>query len=81
MIKMDCIVTMDKQGRIYLPKEMREKFDYKVLKGVVEGDKLILKPMNIARKSRGIFKVKRPIEDVDELAKKYSKQVIEDEIR
>ena len=71
---------MDKQGRIYLPKKMRRKFDYKVLKGIVEGDKLILKPMNIVRKSRGIFKAKRPIENVDELAKKYSRQVTEDEI-
>jgi len=78
---MGCIVTMDKHGRIYLPKEMREEFDHKVLKGVVEGDKLILKPINIARESRGIFKVKRPIEDVDELAKKYSRRLVEDEIR
>ncbi len=69
--------AIDRLGRVYLPKSIREKANLKpntILEIEFSDDKIILKKRkSVVRESRGIFKLKRHIkEDIDELIEKYS---------
>ncbi len=68
--------SVDKLGRVYLPKRIREKANIKpntILEIELSEGKIILKKRkSVVRESRGIFKAKRLKEDVDELIERYS---------
>jgi AbrB family looped-hinge helix DNA binding protein len=84
MIKMEDITTVDNQGRVYIPKNIRK--DIKVGPGAllnikIEKDKIILEPRkSVAKKARGIFKLKKSIKDVDKLIKRYSYEKAADDL-
>ncbi len=71
--KMEETVSVDEQGRIYLPKHVRDKVQIEtgmVLDVSVRGKKIVIEPhKSIVRESRGIFRTKKPIEDIDKVAK------------
>ncbi|NOZ77089.1 MAG: AbrB/MazE/SpoVT family DNA-binding domain-containing protein [Euryarchaeota archaeon] len=81
---MDDIATVDKQGRVYLPKDIREKAG--VEPGTrfhveTEGERIILeKRRSIVRESRGIFRTKKPIDDVDRVIKEAVQEIVEKEL-
>ncbi len=79
------ITHVDKTGRVYLPKRIREMADIKpntILEIEFSDDKIILKKRkSIVRESRGIFKAKRHIkEDIDKLIGKYSYEEASEEV-
>ncbi|MFQ5975803.1 MAG: AbrB/MazE/SpoVT family DNA-binding domain-containing protein [Candidatus Hydrothermarchaeales archaeon] len=65
-------VYVDKQGRIYLPKEIRDKIGIRIgmfLDVVVKDKKVVFEPRkSIVRESKGIFRTKEPVEEIDRLA-------------
>lgn len=65
--------TMDTQGRIYLPKIIRETLGIHpgtIFYIEVENGKIVLKERkSIIMESKGIYKTEEPIEDIDELIK------------
>ncbi|MFQ6136536.1 MAG: AbrB/MazE/SpoVT family DNA-binding domain-containing protein [Candidatus Hydrothermarchaeales archaeon] len=69
---MEKTVSVDEQGRIYLPKSIRDKVQIEsgaILDVSVKDRKIILGPhKSIVRESKGIFRTKKPIEDIDRLA-------------
>ena len=68
---MEDTASVDKQGRVYLPKDIREKAGVEPgTRFEVEADegKIVLKPRKSrVRESMGVYKTKRPIEDIDKL--------------
>ncbi|WP_457550007.1 AbrB/MazE/SpoVT family DNA-binding domain-containing protein [Archaeoglobus sp.] len=65
------IVSIDSQGKIYIPSEIRRNIGSKKFELSVEGDKIILKPIKRKiEKYYGIVKVERPLtlEDIEEKA-------------
>jgi|GEM_PF-5492284 len=70
------ITFVDRQGRVYLPKKLREEIGIKegtVFRLERENKKIVLEQTKgIARGARGIFKLKTRIKDVDKLIEKYS---------
>lgn len=77
---MKSIVKIDEQGRIYLPKELRDIIEETIFEVREEKGKLIFDPVNIAQEGRGIFKVEKPIRDIDEKIKEYTREAVEDEL-
>lgn len=73
---MENSTVVDEQGRVYLPKKIREKTGAEagaILEIEAEKKRIVLKPREgIARKSKGAFKLKRSVKDIDELIKRYS---------
>ncbi len=71
---MEEIVSVDDQGRVYLPKSIRKKVQIEegmILDVRVKDRKIVLEPhKSIVRESKGIFRTKRPIEDIDRLVEK-----------
>jgi len=70
---------VDGQGRVYLPKAVREAagIEKETVLEVTAGEgKVILKTRreSVAESSKGIFKLKEHIEDVDEAIRKWSVQ-------
>jgi bifunctional DNA-binding transcriptional regulator/antitoxin component of YhaV-PrlF toxin-antitoxin module len=43
---MEKIITFDKQGRLYLPEEVRKLLQFKTLVMKVYGNRLIIEPIN-----------------------------------
>jgi|Deesub1362B_J571_1020462.scaffolds.fasta_scaffold35123_2 AbrB family looped-hinge helix DNA binding protein len=77
--------SVDRLGRVYLPKSIREKANLKpntILEIEFSDDKIILKKKNsVVRESRGIFKLKKYLkEDIDELIEKYSYEEASEEV-
>jgi len=71
------MAKVDKQGRVYLPKAVRKAVGIRkkaVLEVRVDEGKIILSRRrgSVAESGRGIFKLKHPIEDVDEEIRKRS---------
>jgi AbrB family looped-hinge helix DNA binding protein len=71
------IVKVDRQGRFYLPKEVRKAAgidEGTVLDVTVSHGEIVLRArkQSIARDGRGVFRVKRPVEDVDREIKEKS---------
>jgi AbrB family looped-hinge helix DNA binding protein len=79
------ITFVDRQGRLYLPKKLREEIGIKegaVLRLRRENKKIVLEQTKgIARAARGIFKLKTRIEDVDKLIEKYSYEEVARELK
>lgn len=73
---MENITAVDEQGRVYLPKGIRKKVEVDsgtLLDVKIEKNKIVLKPRkSVAKAARGIFKLKKPVKDIDKLLKKYS---------
>ncbi len=77
---MEDRVRMDEQGRIYLPKELRERMKGRIFIVREEKGALILEPIDTVREGRGIFKVRNPIEEIDEKIEEYTKELVKDEL-
>lgn len=65
-----AVSRVDKMGRVYLPRDVREAMRIspeEVLDVNVVGEKIVMarKKRSVARESRGVFKLKKHIEDVD----------------
>src|SRR5437016_13768159 len=65
-----AISKVDKTGRVYIPGDLREALGIglnEVVEVNVEGERLILKrrKSSVSTKGRGLFKLKRHVEDVD----------------
>ena len=69
---MKFIVKIDEQGRIYLPKKLRNSIKERVFEVREEKGNLILDPKNSALEGRGIFSVETPIRDIDKKIELYS---------
>lgn len=72
-----AISRVDRTGRVYLPREVRTALDISVdepLNVNVVGEKIVLekKRSSIAEQSRGLFKLRKHIEDVDVEIRKQS---------
>lgn len=72
---MKTIVKIDKQGRIYLPKKLRNSIKERVFKVRKEKGTLIFEPVNVAQEGRGIFSVETPIRDIDKKIEHYTEAV------
>lgn len=64
------IVKVDRQGRFYIPKDIRRAAgidEETVLEITVSKGEIVLRARkkSIAREGRGVFKIRRPIIDVD----------------
>ena len=77
---MKSTVKIDEQGRIYLPKKLRDTIKERVFKVKQEKGKLIFEPVHVAQEGRGIFKVETPIRDIDEKIEKYTREAVRDEL-
>lgn len=81
---MEETVSVDEQGRVYLPKSVRDKaqIDAGMLVDITVADKkIVLKAhKSIVRESKGIFRTKKPIEDIDKLAEKATYEEVAKEI-
>ena len=77
---MDETVKIDEQGRIYLPKKLRERMKERVFTVREEKGKFVFEPVTAAKNSRGIFKVKEPINNIDEKIEKYTRELVKDEL-
>ncbi len=64
-----AVSRVDKMGRVYLPRDVRESLRIsaeEVLDVNVVGEKIVLaRKRGVARESRGVFKLRRHVEDVD----------------
>ncbi len=77
------IVSMDPQGRIYIPAEIRNKIRSKKFELTVEGDKIILKPIKKKiEEYYGIAKVDRhlTVEEIEEKAKELTVKAVRSEL-
>ncbi len=77
------IVSMDPQGRIYIPAEVRNKIKSKKFKLTVEGDKIILKPIKKKiEKYYSIVRVEKhlTVEKIEEKAKELIIKAVRDEL-
>ncbi len=77
---MDETVKIDEQGRIYLPKNLRERMKERVFTVREEKGKFVFEPVTAAKDGRGIFKVKEPINNIDEKIEKYTRELVKDEL-
>jgi bifunctional DNA-binding transcriptional regulator/antitoxin component of YhaV-PrlF toxin-antitoxin module len=77
---MKSIVKIDEQGRIYLPKELRNTIKERVFKVKEEKGKLIFEPVHVAQEGRGIFKVETSIRDIDEKIEEYTREAVRGEL-
>jgi len=73
------IVKVDRQGRFYLPKAIREAVgidDQSVLEVTASKGEIVLrlKKQSIARDSRGIFRIAKHFEDIDREIREKSKE-------
>jgi len=78
---MEEIIRMDEEGRIYIPKKMRKTMESKIFHIREEKGEYVLQPIHATEKGKGIFTVKKPIENIDEKIKKYSQELLKDELR
>ena len=81
-----AISKVDKTGRVYIPGDLRDALGIspnEVIEINKEGEKLVLerKKNHIAAKGRGIFKLKRHLEDVDVEIRKGSLKAATRELR
>ena len=77
------IVSMDSQGRIYIPSEIRRKIRSKKFELTVEDDKIVLKPIKInIEKYYGIVKVDRhlTVEEIEKIAEELTLKAVRDEL-
>lgn len=77
------IVSMDPQGRIYIPAEIRNKIKSKKFELTVEGDNIILKPIKKKiDEYYGITKVDRhlTVEEIEEKAKELTIKAVRSEL-
>ena len=77
---------MDKMGRVYLPKDVRHALSIasdEPLDVNVVGEKIVLerKRKSVAEEARGIFKLKKRVENVDAEIHKQSIRVAARELR
>jgi len=77
---MKSIVKIDEQGRIYLPKKLRNTIEERVFEVRKEKGNLIFEPINVAQEGRGIFKVEKPIRDIDKKIEEYTREAVTDEL-
>jgi bifunctional DNA-binding transcriptional regulator/antitoxin component of YhaV-PrlF toxin-antitoxin module len=80
MINMRSIVKIDEQGRIYLPKNLRDTIKERVFEVREEKGKLIFEPINIVEEGKGVFKVESPIRNIDEKIEQYTREAVKDEL-
>lgn len=78
---MEELIKMDEEGRIYIPKKMRGVMESNLFRIREEKGVYILQPVHATEKGKGIFTVKEPIENIDGKIKKYSQELLEDELR
>jgi len=81
-----AVSKVDKTGRVYIPGDLREAVGLapnEVVEVNVEGERIILERMrsSVATKGRGLFKLKRHIEDVDVEIRKGSLKATARELR
>lgn len=81
-----AVSKVDKTGRVYIPGDLREALGIgpnEVLEVNVEGERLILekKKSSISTKGRGLFKLKRHVENVDVEIRKGSLRAAARELR
>jgi AbrB family looped-hinge helix DNA binding protein len=81
-----AISKVDKTGRIYIPGDLREALGIgpnEVVEVKVEGEKIVLekKKSSVAAKGRGLFKLKRHVEDMDVEIRKGSLKAAVRELR
>ena len=77
------IVSMDTQGRIYIPAEVRNKIKSKKFELTVEGDKIILKPIKKKiEKYYGIVRVEKhlTVKEIEEKAEKLTFKAVRNEL-
>jgi bifunctional DNA-binding transcriptional regulator/antitoxin component of YhaV-PrlF toxin-antitoxin module len=77
---METLVKIDDEGRIYLPKDIRETIKDRVFMVREEKGTLIFDPVDTAKEGRGIFKPKSPITNIDKKIAQYTKELVEDEL-
>jgi bifunctional DNA-binding transcriptional regulator/antitoxin component of YhaV-PrlF toxin-antitoxin module len=77
---MKSIVKIDEQGRIYLPKKLRNSIKERVFMVREEKGNLIFEPVNVAEEGRGIFSVETPIRDIDKKIEQYTQEAVTDEL-
>lgn len=77
---MKFIAKIDEQGRIYLPKKLRDTIKETVFEVRKEKGTLIFEPINVAQEGRGIFKVETPIRDIDKKIKEYTREAVKNEL-
>ena len=81
-----AVSKVDKTGRVYIPGDLREALRIgpnELVEVNVEGDRIILerKKSSVASKGRGLFKLKRHVEDVDTNIRKGSLKAAARELR
>ncbi len=81
-----ALSKIDKTGRVYIPGDLREALGMspnEVLEVNVEGERIILerKKSSVAMKGRGLFKLKRRVEDVDVEIREGSLKTVARELR
>ena len=77
------IVSMDSQGRIYIPSQIRKKIGSRKFELTVEGDKIVLKPIKRKiEKYYGIVKVDRhlTVDEMEERAEELTLKVVGNEL-
>jgi bifunctional DNA-binding transcriptional regulator/antitoxin component of YhaV-PrlF toxin-antitoxin module len=77
---MKSIVKIDEQGRIYLPKKLRDTIKERVFEVREEKGNLIFESVNVAQEGRGIFSVETPIRDIDKKIEQYTREAVKDEL-
>ncbi len=81
-----AVSKIDKTGRVYIPGDLREALGMspnEVLEVNVEGERIILerKKSSVAMMGRGLFKLKRRVEDVDVKIREGSLRTVARELR
>jgi len=81
-----AISKVDKTGRVYIPGDLREALGIglnEIVEVNVEGKRLILerKKSSVSAKGRGLFRIKRHVEDVDMEIRKGSLRATARELR
>ncbi len=81
-----AVSKIDKTGRVYIPGDLREALGMspnEVLEVNVEGERIILerKKSSVAMKGRGLFKLKKRVEDVDVEIREGSLKTVARELR
>ncbi len=78
------IVSIDSQGRIYIPAEIRNKIKSKKFELTVEGDRIILRPIKKKiEEYYGIVKVDEyylTLEEIEEKAKELTARAVRGEL-